>query len=48
MKNTLEQIEQEIEKKEKQRIKKKKPRMKISGKSVFQIQKMLKKNKSKP
>ncbi len=48
MKNDLEQIEEKVEKKSKQRIKKKKPKMKVSGKSVFQIQKMLKKSKSKP
>mgnify|MGYP001457490246 FL=1 len=48
MKNDLEQIEKKAERKAKQRAKKKKPKMKVSGKSVFQIQKMLKKSKSKP
>lgn len=42
----LEQIEEEIENKSKKREKKKKPMMRVSGKSVFQLQKVIKhKNK---
>ena len=46
MKDNLEQIEEKAEKKAKQRAKKKKPKMKVSGKSVFQLQRIIKKNKS--
>ncbi len=45
MKDDLEQIEEETKKKAKEREKKKKPKMKVSGKSVFQLQKVMKKNK---
>ncbi|NQU19114.1 hypothetical protein HQ550_03045 [bacterium] len=45
MKENLEQIEEKVEKKAKQRSKKKKPKMKVSGKSVFELRKIIKKNK---
>ncbi len=45
MKENLEQIEEKVEKKAKQRAKKKNPKMKVSGKSVFQLQKIIKKRK---
>jgi len=37
MKNNLEQIEEKVKKKAKTRENKKKPKMKISGKSVFKL-----------
>lgn len=47
MKNGLEQIEEQIKEKAEKRDKKKKSRMKVSGKSVFKIQKLIRQQKSK-
>lgn len=46
MKNNLSQFEKKVEKRAKSRQNKKKPRMKVSGKSVFKLRDMMrKKNK---
>ena len=42
----IKEFEEKVEKKAKQRAKKKNPKMKVSGKSVFQLQKELKRNKA--
>lgn len=45
MKNNWEEIEKKTAQKAKQREKKKKPKMKVSGKSVFGLQKLIKRRK---
>jgi len=40
-------LEKKVEKKYARRDKKKKPKMKVSGKSVFQLKKLMEKNKGK-
>jgi len=42
MKDNLEHIEEKIRKKSKEREKKKRPKMKVSGKSVFRLQRIIK------
>ena len=46
MKDNLEQVEEKIRKKAKEREKKKKPKMVVSGKSVFNLQRIIKKKKT--
>ncbi len=43
MKNNLSQFEKKVEKRAKSRQKKKKPRMKVSGKSVFKLREIIRK-----
>ena len=43
MKNNLEQIEEKVKKKAKIRENKKKPKMKVSGKSVFKLRERMRK-----
>jgi hypothetical protein len=43
MKNDLGQFEKKAEKKAKSRERKKKPKMKVSGKSVFRLKEMMRK-----
>lgn len=43
MKAKLENIEEKLAKKARQRAKKRKPLMKVSGKSVFQLQRIIRK-----
>lgn len=43
MKAKLENIEEKLAKKAQQRAKKRKPSMKVSGKSVFQLQRIIRK-----
>ena len=43
MKNNLEQIEEKVKKKAKIRGNKKKPKMKVSGKSVFKLRERMRK-----
>ena len=45
MKNDLEQIEEKVKKRVKCREKKKKPKMKVSGKSVFKLREAMRKKK---
>jgi hypothetical protein len=45
MKDDLAQVEEKLRKKAQKREKKKKPRMKVSGKSVFELQRLIKKSK---
>lgn len=45
MKDKLEQIEERVRKKAEEREKKKKPKMTVSGKSVFNLQRIIKKDK---
>jgi len=45
MKQDLEKIEEETKKKAQKREKKKRPKMKVSGKSVFELQKMMRKKR---
>ena len=46
MKNDLGQFEEKAEKRIKSRQKKKKPKMKVSGKSVFKLREMMRKRKT--
>ena len=43
MKNNLEQIEEKVKKKAKTHENKKKPKMKVSGKSVFKLRETIRK-----
>ena len=43
MPNNLKRLEQKAKKKAKSRENKKKPKMKVSGKSVFKLQKLIRK-----
>ena len=43
MKNELTKFEEKVEKRAKQQQKKKKPKMKVSGKSVFKLRELMKK-----
>jgi len=46
MKNDLGQLREKAEKRAKSRQKKKKPKMKVSGKSVFKLKEMMRKRKT--
>jgi len=45
MKDNLEHIEEKIRKKSKEREKKKRPKMKVSGKSVFKLKEAMRKKR---
>jgi len=45
MKDKLSQLEEKAERKAKRRQKKKNPRMRVSGKSVFKLKEMMKRTK---